>query len=292
MSVCNLCPRNCNRDRANERGFCNVGASLTLARAGLHFWEEPCISAYGGAGAVFFSGCSLKCIYCQNEKISRGRTGKEITEKRLREIFDELIDQGADNINLVTPSHYADIIAEALSKERLPVPVVYNTSAYEKTETLKMLDGLIDVYLPDYKYASSSLARQLSFAPDYPEIAFSAIEEMFRQRGSYTLDEDGILTSGVLIRHLVLPGFIENTLDVIDKITARFDDTQVLFSLMSQYTPPEKELEIPSLNRRLTEEEYSQAVDYLYLSGFENGFVQELSSAKEEYTPDFDLSGV
>lgn len=292
MSVCNLCPRNCNTDRANERGFCNVSNSLTLARAGLHFWEEPCISAYGGAGAVFFSGCSLKCIYCQNEKISRGHTGKEISEKRLREIFDELIDQGADNINLVTPSHYADIIADALSKEKLPVPVVYNTSAYEKTETLKMLDGLIDVYLPDYKYADSSLARKLSFAPDYPGIAFSAIEEMFRQRGSYTLDEDGILTSGVLIRHLVLPGFIDNTLDVIDKITSRFDDTQVLFSLMSQYTPPKKELKIPSLNRRLTENEYSQAVDYLYLSGFENGFVQELSSAKEEYTPDFDLSGV
>ena len=292
MSVCNLCPRGCNKDRATERGFCNAGASLTLARAGLHFWEEPCISAYGGSGAVFFSGCTLKCIYCQNDKISRGHTGKEITEKRLREIFDELIDQGADNINLVTPSHYADKIAEALSKEKLPVPVVYNTSAYEKAETLKMLDGLIDVYLPDYKYASADIAKKLSSAPDYPEIAFSAIEEMFRQRGSYTLDEDGLLTSGVLIRHLVLPGFIENTLDVIDRITSRFDDTQVLFSLMSQYTPPKKELSIPSLNRRLTEEEYSRAVDYLYLSGFENGFVQELSSAKEEYTPDFDLSGV
>lgn len=292
MSVCNLCPRGCNKDRATERGFCNAGASLTLARAGLHFWEEPCISAYGGSGAVFFSGCTLKCIYCQNDKISRGHTGKEITEKRLREIFDELIDQGADNINLVTPSHYADKIAEALSKEKLPVPVVYNTSAYEKAETLKMLDGLVDVYLPDYKYASSDLAKRLSFAPDYPETAFAAIEEMFRQRGSYTLDEDGLLTSGVLIRHLVLPGFIENTLDVIDRITSRFDDTQVLFSLMSQYTPPKKELSIPSLNRRLTEEEYSRAVDYLYLSGFENGFVQELSSAKEEYTPNFDLSGV
>ncbi|MBR3974519.1 MAG: radical SAM protein [Clostridia bacterium] len=292
MSVCNLCPRGCNKDRATERGFCNAGASLTLARAGLHFWEEPCISTYGGSGAVFFSGCTLKCIYCQNDKISRGHTGKEITEKRLREIFDELIDQGADNINLVTPSHYADKIAEALSKEKLPVPVVYNTSAYEKAETLKMLDGLVDVYLPDYKYASSDLAKRLSFAPDYPETAFAAIEEMFRQRGSYTLDEDGLLTSGVLIRHLVLPGFIENTLDVIDRITSRFDDTQVLFSLMSQYTPPKKELSIPSLNRRLTEEEYSRAVDYLYLSGFENGFVQELSSAKEEYTPDFDLSGV
>lgn len=292
MSVCNLCPRGCNKDRATERGFCNAGASLTLARAGLHFWEEPCISTYGGSGAVFFSGCTLKCIYCQNDKISRGHTGKEITEKRLREIFDELIDQGADNINLVTPSHYADKIAEALSKEKLPVPVVYNTSAYEKAETLKMLDGLVDVYLPDYKYASSDLAKRLSFAPDYPETAFAAIEEMFRQRGSYTLDEDGLLTSGVLIRHLVLPGFIENTLDVIDRITSRFDDTQVLFSLMSQYTPPKKELSIPSLNRRLTEEEYSRTVDYLYLSGFENGFVQELSSAKEEYTPDFDLSGV
>lgn len=292
MSNCNLCPRNCNRDRTKQKGFCDATDKITLGRAGLHFWEEPCISGYGGSGTVFFSGCNLKCIYCQNESISRGKVGKEVSEKRLREIFDELIFNGADNINLVTPTHYADIIADALSKEKLPVPVVYNTSSYEKAETLKKLDGLIDVYLPDFKYSSPVLSRRLSHAPDYPKIAFAAIKEMFRQRGNYKLDEDGMLLSGVLVRHLVLPGFIDNTLDVIDKITSLFDDTQILFSLMSQYTPPKKKLKESSLNRRLTQEEYDKAVDYLYLCGFENGFIQELSSAVEEYTPDFDLSGV
>lgn len=289
---CTLCPRRCGVDREEAFGFCGVGSSLKAARAGLHFWEEPCISGFGGSGAVFFSGCNLGCIFCQNREISRGAKGKEITVNRLREIFDELIRQGADNINLVTPTHFADRIIEALSAEKLPVPVVWNTGGYEDTDTLKRLEGLIDIYLPDYKYAKSDLAGRFSKAPDYPVRAWDAIEEMYRQVGKYCTDEDGMLTRGMIIRHLVLPGHIDNTLDVIDRITGRFAEDEVLISLMSQYTPPKTPLPFPELNRRLTEEEYNEAVDYLYLCGIENGFVQELSSAKEEYTPDFDLTGI
>ncbi len=292
MKKCDLCPRKCNIDRSLRPGFCGVGAQLSAARAGLHFWEEPCISGTGGSGAVFFSGCNLRCVFCQNRAISRGGCGKEITVTRLREIFDELIWQGADNINLVTPTHFTDKIAEALAAEKLPVPVVWNSSAYEEPETLKTLEGLVDIYLPDYKYADGALAAKFSHAPDYPQKAWAAIGEMVRQTGNYRLDEDGMLLSGVLIRHLVLPGHVDNTLDVIDRITETYTDETVLFSLMSQYTPPEDPLPFPELNRRLTKEEYDRAVDYLYLCGWENGYVQELSSAQSEYTPDFDGSGI
>lgn len=292
MNNCHLCPRHCHIDRSLLPGFCGAGAEMTAARAGLHFWEEPCISGTGGSGAVFFSGCNLRCVFCQNRAISRGGCGKEITVTRLREIFDELIWQGADNINLVTPTHFTDKIAEALAAEKLPVPVVWNSSAYEEPETLKQLEGLVDIYLPDYKYADGALAARFSHAPDYPQKAWAAIGEMVRQRGDWRMDEDGLLLSGVLIRHLVLPGHTDNTLDVIDRITGAYTDDNVLFSLMSQYTPPEEPLPYPELNRRLTKEEYDRAVDYLYLCGWENGYVQELSSAQSEYTPDFDGSGV
>ncbi len=290
MNKCDICPRNCNVQRELNKGFCRAGDKITLGRAGLHFWEEPCISGYGGSGAIFFSGCNMGCVFCQNEPVSRGTVGKEVTEKRLREIFDELIFQGADNINLVTPSHFVPEIVKALSAEKLPVPVVYNTSSYEKVSTLKMLDGLIDVYLPDLKYIDSSLSGKLSKAPDYAAFAVPAIKEMIRQTGENEFDEDGMMLHGVIIRHLVLPGFISNTYDVIDTVSTEFPPW-VMFSLMSQYTPPKKQLPYSSLNRRLTEEEYSQAVDYMYLSGLDNGFMQELSSAKEEYTPDFNLQG-
>ena len=292
MKNCHLCPRHCHIDRSLRTGFCGVGAELTAARAGLHFWEEPCISGSGGSGAVFFSGCNLRCVFCQNRAISRGGEGKEITVQRLREIFQELIWQGADNVNLVTPTHFTDRIAEALAAEKLPVPVIWNSSGYEEPETLKMLEGLVDVYLPDYKYADAALAARFSHAPDYPQKAWAAIREMVRQTGAYRLDGDGILAAGVMIRHLVLPGHIENTLDVIDRITGEYSDETVLFSLMSQYTPPEEPLDFPELNRRLTKEEYDRAVDYLYLCGWENGYVQELSAAQSEYTPDFDGSGI
>ena len=292
MPNCDLCPRKCHIDRTQRRGFCGVGAALTAARAGLHFWEEPCISGPGGSGAVFFSGCNLRCVFCQNRAISRGGRGKEITVARLRTIFDELVWQGADNINLVTPTHFTDLIAEALRQGKPPVPVIWNSSAYEEPDTLKTLEGLVDVYLPDYKYADAALAARFSHAPDYPQKAWAAIREMHRQTGDYRLDEDGMLLSGVLIRHLILPGHVDNTLDAIDAVTTEFTDEAVLFSLMSQYTPPEEPLPFPELNRRLTKEEYDRAVDYLYLCGWENGFMQELSSAQSEYTPDFDGSGI
>lgn len=291
MAKCNLCPRECNVDRKEGTGFCRVSDTLTLGRADLHFWEEPCISGYAGSGAVFFSGCNMGCIFCQNMPLSRGRVGKKISTDSLRKIFCDLIDKGADNINLVTPSHYVPQICEALSKEKLPVPVIYNTSAYEKTETLKMLDGLIDIYLPDLKYMKKGISKAFSGAPDYPEIALSAIKEMYRQTGDAVFDDEGMLQKGIIIRHLVLPGYLDNTYDVLDAVSEHFSEG-VLFSLMSQYTPPKKELKYPSLNRRLTEEEYEKAVDYMYLCGIENGFLQELSSANEEYTPDFDLTGV
>ncbi len=269
-----------------------MGSSLTAARASLHFWEEPCLAGLGGAGTVFFSGCNLGCVYCQNAEISRGRKGKPVTVQRLREIFDELVWQGAETIDLVTPTHFADLIAEALAAGKPPVPVVYNCGGYERAETLRMLEGLVDVYVPDYKYASSALAARLSRAPDYPETAMAAIREMVRQTGNFRLDEDSLLQSGVLVRHLVLPGHIENSLDCIDRLTDAFPEETVLLSVMSQYTPPQRALPDPELNRRLTPEEYGRVLDYLYLLGRENVYVQELSSAKEEYTPAFDGTGI
>ena len=291
MEKCELCPRKCGVDRQKNKGFCRVSDKITLGRAGLHFWEEPCISGYGGSGTIFFSGCNMGCIFCQNMCLSRGEVGKEVTEKRLREIFYELIDEGADNINLVTPTHFVPEIVKALSAERLPVPVVYNTSAYEEISTLRMLDGLIDIYLPDLKYKDAVLAKKLSSAPDYYEKAVPAIKEMIRQTGECVFDDEGMLLKGTIIRHLVLPGYLDNTYDIIDTFADNFSG-RAMFSLMSQYTPPKKKLPYESLNRRLTDEEYEKAVDYMYLSGIEDGFLQELSSAKEEYTPEFNLYGV
>ncbi|MBQ6898435.1 MAG: 4Fe-4S cluster-binding domain-containing protein [Clostridia bacterium] len=291
MEKCELCPRKCGVDRQKNKGFCRVSDRITLGRAGLHFWEEPCISGYGGSGAIFFSGCNMGCIFCQNMSLSRGEVGKEVTEKRLREIFYELIDEGADNINLVTPTHFVPEIVKALSAERLPVPVVYNTSSYEDVNTLRMLDGFVDIYLPDLKYKDSSLSAALSRAPDYYERAVPAIKEMVRQTGAPVFDDEGMMLKGTIIRHLVLPGYLNNTYDIIDAFGENFNG-RAMFSLMSQYTPPGTKLPYESLNRRLTEEEYEKAVDYMYLSGIEDGFLQELSSAKEEYTPAFDLTGI
>ena len=269
-----------------------MGDKLVAARASLHFWEEPCIAGFGGAGTVFFTGCNLGCVYCQNREISRGKKGKEISVARLAEIFDELVYDGAETIDLVTPTHFADLIAEALRIKKPPVPVVYNCGGYESVETLRMLEGLIDIYLPDFKYAGAALAKRLSAAPDYPAAALAAIKEMHRQTGDYALDEDGMLKSGVLVRHLVLPGQIENTLDCLDLLTDTFSERNILLSVMSQYTPPPEPLGDPDLDRRLTEAEYARVTDYLYLLGVENVYLQELSSAQAEYTPDFDGTGI
>ena len=294
MFTCNLCPRKCNVQRKalthSGKGFCNMGENPVIARAALHFWEEPPISGTRGSGTVFFSGCNLKCVFCQNEEISTACFGKEITVERLREIYFELIDQGAHNINLVTATHFISSVAKSLD-EPLPVPVVYNCGGYESVKALKSLENKVQIYLPDLKYADNDLALKYSEAPDYFEIATSAIKEMYRQVGNYEIDDDGIMTKGVIIRHLILPGNLENTKRVIDWVKNNFNEGEILFSLMSQFTP-NKTCRFPELSRRLTQEEYDEIEDYLFNSGIDEGFMQELSSAKEEYIPTFNLEGV
>ena len=288
--ICTLCPRRCGAERTAEAGggFCRMPGGLRVARAMLHHWEEPPISGRNGAGTVFFSGCTLGCVYCQNGDISAGGFGKDISAARLREIFEELIAQGAHNIELVTPTHFLPWILPALTP-RLPVPVVYNCGGYERVETLRALEGLVDVYLPDLKYADGTLAASLSGAADYFPVACEAIREMFRQVGPYVL-EDGLLTRGVVIRHLVLPGYLDNTRRVLDWIAETFAPGDVLVSLMSQYTPTANMT--GRLARRVTAAEYRAAADYMRNCGITDGFVQERTSAEEAYTPAFDGEGV
>lgn len=289
--ICNVCPRNCGAERTETRagGICRMPELPVVAKAMLHQWEEPCLVGEHGAGTVFFSGCNLRCCFCQNGNISQDGFGKPITAIRLREIFQELVEQGAACIDLVTPTHFTPVILEALGDEVWPVPVVWNCGGYEKVETLKRLEGKVQVYLPDLKYALPDLAREYSAAEDYFDRAKEAILEMFRQTGPYRL-ENGRLQSGVLIRHLLLPGELENTRRCIDWVAETFRSGDVMFSLMSQYTPqPGAE---GKLKRKVTRAEYRAAVAYMENCGIEDGFTQERTSAKEEYTPDFDLSGV
>lgn len=290
---CELCPRECGCERTADSGcgVCGEGMTARVARAAPHMWEEPPVSGERGSGTVFFAGCNLRCVYCQNYGLSRGETGVRVSPQRLRKIYFELIDKGVHNINLVTAGHFLPAVLESLS-EPLPVPVVWNSSGYEKVEALKRLEGRVDIYLPDMKYAGAALAEKYSAAPDYPETAKKAILEMYRQTGPYVMGEDGLLKSGVIIRHLVLPNALENTRRVIDWVAGTFAPGQVLFSLMSQYTPMGRAAEFPEIGRRLTPEEYGKAVGYMERSGIEDGFYQELSSAGEEYTPDFDLTGI
>ena len=288
--ICTLCPRRCGAERTETEGhgFCGMPAGLRVARAALHLWEEPPLSGTRGSGTVFFSGCTLRCCYCQNREISAGGFGRAVTTGRLREIFEELIAQGAHNINLVTPTHFLPWILPAL-EPKLPVPVVYNCGGYESVETLRLLEGKADVYLPDLKYADAALAARLSAAPDYFPAATAAIREMFRQTGPYVM-EDGLLKRGVMIRHLVLPGQPDNTRRCIDWVAETFSPGQVLFSLMSQYTPqPGSE---GPLGRHVTAGEYRSAVAYMKNCGITDGFTQERTAAREEYTPPFDLTGV
>lgn len=286
---CRLCPRQCGVDRdAGQTGFCGMTAQMTAARAMLHYGEEPPIAASFGTGAVFFSGCTLRCRYCQNREISLARKGKPISSEELRDIFLRLIDEGAQSIDLVTPTHFLPSILPALTP-KLPVPVVYNCGGYERVETLRELEGLVDVYLPDLKYADNRLAARLSDAPEYFDVAAAAICEMYRQVGGYVIEDEQMLR-GVLIRHLVLPGAVGNSLRVIEWVARTFPKNDVLFSLMSQYVPSPT-LPVP-LNRRLTAEEYDGAVSWLELCGIRNGFVQDLAAASDELLPDFDFSGL
>lgn len=289
MALCNCCPRGCKVDRSVKTGVCGVGDKIKIARAAPHFWEEPCISGTNGSGTVFFSGCNMKCVYCQNYEISTGGYGLEVTAERLSEIYKELVSQGVHNINLVTPSHYVLQILPTLDGS-YGVPVVYNSSGYDSIEMLELLENKVQIYLPDMKYMSSELSKSYSLAPDYPERAKNAIREMFRQVGECVFDENGIMQRGVIIRHLMLPGETENTLDVIDWVSSEFGD-KVVFSLMSQFTPNES-CKIPALGRKITEAEYNRAVDYIYLCGMENVYVQDFSSAEKIYTPPFDLTGL
>lgn len=295
---CSLCPRRCNTDRNRKAGHCGEKNTLSVTRAALHYGEEPCISGNCGSGAVFFSGCPLHCVFCQNGLISAGsaRLGgnsvaAKLSPERLRDIFFELIEKGAHNINLVTPTHFTDLVINAL-QGGLPVPVIWNCGGYESLETLRRLDGIVDVYMPDYKYSSSLLAEEYSHASDYPETADAAVREMIRQTGKCITDESGLLVRGTLVRHLILPGAGKNTRGVIDRI-AQLPQDSVIFSLMSQYTPrPDIEEKFPELSRRITEAEYENAKEYLYESGVEHFFLQELSSADESYIPHFDGTGV
>ena len=298
--LCTQCPRQCRIVRASEYvpggslpGVCHAPELPVVSRAGLHHWEEPVISGDRGSGTVFFAGCNLNCVYCQNYNISSQVQGKVITVERLQEIYQELIALGAHNINLVTPTHYSRVILKSLEKP-LSVPVVYNTNSYDSVDMLKRFDSKVQIYLADYKYADDALALRYSKVKDYAQIAWDAIEEMYRQTGDYVIDDNGIMQKGVIIRHLILPNAVENTLQVIKKVAERFAPGQVLLSLMRQYLPcgevsAESYCEI---NRTVSDEEYELVEEALYTSGIEDGFVQDQSSASDDFIPCFDGSGV
>ncbi|MEG2104614.1 MAG: radical SAM protein [Oscillospiraceae bacterium] len=293
MSACTLCPRACGVNRKlGERGFCRCGDLPIIARAAPHFGEEPCISGIDGSGTVFFSGCNLQCVFCQNREISFNGRGREVSVSRLAEIFSELEAEGVHNLNLVTATHFTDKVIEALKLAKPKIPVIWNSSAYESVETLRRLSGLVQIYMPDFKYTSNSFALRYSGAEDYPTVAWSAILEMFRQTGAYVMDENGLLKSGVLIRHLILPERLDDCFDVIDKISESFPKSSVLFSLMSQFTPLADSAKFSELSRTISRDEYERAQSYLNLSGIENGYFQEMSAATTELIPSFDLTGI
>ena len=289
--ICTLCPRNCGVERTAESGagVCRMGTQPKIARAALHMWEEPCISGTRGSGAVFFSGCGLRCVFCQNEAISQQGEGKIVTPARLAEIFRELEAQGAHNINLVTAVHFVPAVLEALSLYRPNIPIVYNSSGYESIETLRMLSGVVDIYLPDYKYIDPNMAAMLSGARDYPEVAFAAIAEMIRQTGAPVYDENGMMQRGTLIRHLVLPGLTGDSMKILTRIRDEFPGIPV--SLMGQYTPCGRALSIPGMDRKIKKKEYARVLAHMEAIGLD-GYRQELGSADGAFIPSFDETGV
>ena len=289
--ICTLCPRNCGAERTAENGagVCRMGTQPKIARAALHMWEEPCISGTRGSGAVFFSGCGLRCVFCQNEAISQQGEGKIVTPARLAEIFRELEAQGAHNINLVTAAHFVPAVLEALSLYRPNIPIVYNSSGYESIETLRMLSGVVDIYLPDYKYIDPNMAAMLSGARDYPEVAFAAIAEMIRQTGAPVYDENGMMQRGTLIRHLILPGLTGDSMKILTRIRDEFPGIPV--SLMGQYTPCGRALSMPGMDRKIKKKEYARVLAHMEAIGLD-GYRQELGSADGAFIPSFDETGV
>lgn len=292
--VCRLCPRACGVNRVKgERGFCGMGTQPVVARAALHFWEEPCISGKNGSGTVFFSGCNLRCVFCQNQEISWGKAGKEISTDRLSEIFLELQDKGAHNINLVTGVLFIPSIAVALKQAKmkgLQIPVVYNCGGYESVEALRLLEGLIDIYLPDFKYWTSDLAQRYSHAVDYPDRAKEALGEMVRQVGEPVFSPSGILQKGVVVRHLLLPGQRKEAEAILDYLYRTYGD-DIYISIMNQYTPMSQSSD-KNLERKVTTYEYDKTIDFALNLGVKNGFMQEGNTASESFIPPFDLEGV
>ena len=292
---CTLCPRMCRVDRdSGQKGYCRMDSTVRGARAALHMWEEPCISGEKGSGAVFFSGCTLGCVFCQNRQIADGTCGKEISVERLSDIFLELQEKGAANINLVTASHFVLPVIPALeyAKSRgLKIPVVYNTGGYEKVETLRMLEGIVDVWLPDFKYMDSKLSEKYSRAKDYPEVAARALEEMVRQAGNCIFDEAGYIQKGVIVRHLILPGHTEDSKAVLQYLYETYKN-KIYISVMNQYTPLPHTADMPPLNRRVTKREYDRVLDYALSLGIEQGYFQEGETAEESFIPLFDYEGL
>ena len=286
---CNICPRNCNADRNESVGYCGESNKIRISRADLHMWEEPCISGNNGSGAVFFTGCQLKCIFCQNHEIANNNKGKEISEDELVEIFFTLKEKGAHNINLVTPDHFLVAVRNAVIKAKekgINIPFVYNCSGYMKREAVKALDGVIDIYLPDFKYFSSFKGMKYSNASDYPAIVKEAIEEMVLQKGSAEFDSVGMIKSGVIVRHLVLPGNISDSKKVLSYLYKTYGN-RIYVSIMNQYTPVINHPKYPELNRKLTDEEYAEIIDFAVGIGMENAFCQEEGTAELKFIPEF-----
>lgn len=292
---CSLCPRKCLAERKNGKtGFCGGNDKVKIARAALHFWEEPCISGESGSGTVFFSGCTMRCIFCQNKEISRGEAGKEISIERLSEIYLELQKKGANNINLVTPMHYAPQITKAIDiarKNGLSLPIVWNTGGWELSESVEAVKDYADIWLTDFKYFDNALAEKFSNAPNYFEVASAALHQMAEQTGEPVFDENGMMKRGIIVRHLMLPGHIDDTKNVINYLWNNYGD-KIWISIMNQYTPLCSDERYPELSRKVSDEEYDEAIDYACDLGIENAFVQEGGTAEESFIPPFDLEGV
>ncbi|WP_310603435.1 radical SAM protein [Anaerosporobacter sp.] len=296
LESCQLCARNCKVNRViGELGVCGQTSEIVVARAALHMWEEPCISGDAGSGTVFFSGCNIGCVFCQNQNIATGLAGKKIAIERLADIFSELEEKGANNINLVTPTHYVPQIVDAINqakKKGIKIPFVYNTGCYENVETIKMLDGLIDIYLPDMKYKSEAMSQRYSHTRDYFQVATKALREMISQVGMPIIEEEsGIMQRGVIVRHLLLPEGLEDSKNVVRYLYDTYHDS-IYISLMNQYTPLPQVKEYPEINRKVTEKEYDELVDFAIELGVENGFIQEGETATESFIPEFNLEGV